>query len=51
MKNNKANVHWGGIFYCDLGVNKGSVQSGMRPVIIVQTERLNKKSPTAVVGK
>lgn len=50
MKNNKANVHWGDIFYCDLGANKGSVQSGMRPVIIVQTERLNKKSPTAVVA-
>ena len=43
---NKANkaVRWGDIFFCDLGKPKGSVQSGIRPVIVIQ------KSPTAVVA-
>ena len=47
-KNRK--VSWGDIYYCDIGTNKGSVQSGTRPVLIVQTDRLNKSSPTAVVA-
>lgn len=37
------NVRWGDIYYCDLGVTNGSVQSGMRPVLVVQTNRLNEK--------
>ena len=44
------NVRWGDIYYCDLGVTNGSVQSGMRPVLVVQTNRLNEKSPTVVVA-
>lgn len=49
---NKANksVQWGDIFFCNLGETKGSVQSGIRPVIVVQTNRLNQKSPTVVVA-
>jgi len=49
---NKANnsVQWGDIFFCNLGKTKGSVQSGIRPVIVVQTNRLNQKSPTVVVA-
>ena len=49
---NKANksVQWGDIFFCNLGKTKGSVQSGIRPVIVVQTDRLSQKSPTAVVA-
>lgn len=48
-KTNKS-VRWGDIFFCDLGKTKGSVQSGLRPVIVVQTNRLNQKSPTVVVA-
>lgn len=48
-KTNKS-VRWGDIFFCDLGETKGSVQSGIRPVIVVQTDRLSQKSPTAVVA-
>ena len=48
-KTNKS-VQWGDIFFCDLGKTKGSVQSGIRPVIVVQTNRLNQKSPTVVVA-
>lgn len=44
------NVRWGDIYYCDLGVTNGSVQSGIRPVLVVQTNRLNESSPTVVVA-
>lgn len=44
------NCGWGDIYYCDLGVTNGSVQSGMRPVLVVQTNRLNESSPTVVVA-
>ena len=44
------NVRWGDIYYCDLGVTNGSVQSGMRPVLVVQTNRLNESSRTVVVA-
>ena len=44
------NVRWGDIYYCNLGVTNGSVQSGMRPVLVVQTNRLNESSPTVVVA-
>lgn len=51
MKENELkNVRWGDIYYCDLGVTNGSVQSGNRPVLVVQTNRLNEKSPTVVVA-
>lgn len=43
-------VSWGDIYYCNIGLNKGSVQSGKRPVLVVQTDKLNKSSPTVVVA-
>ncbi len=43
-------IRWGDIYYCDLGENKGSVQSGERPVLVVQTNRLNSSSPTVTVA-
>lgn len=40
MKENELkNVRWGDIYYCDLGVTNGSVQSGNRPVLVVQTKQ------------
>lgn len=43
-------IRWGDIYYCNLGKAKGSVQCGRRPVIVVQTNRLNQTSPTVTVA-
>lgn len=43
-------VRWGDIYYCDLGNMKGSVQCGKRPVVVVQTNKLNATSPTVTVA-
>ena len=43
-------VKWGEIYYCDLGNTKGSVQSGRRPVLVVQTNQINRTSPTVIVA-
>ena len=43
-------IKWGEIYYCDLGAAKGSVQSKMRPVMIVQNNVGNENGPTTVVA-
>ena len=43
-------VKWGDIYYCNLGHMKGSVQCGRRPVLVIQTNRLNGTSPTVLVA-
>lgn len=43
-------IKWGEIYSCDLGTMKGSVQCGVRPVLVVQTNKLNENSPTVVVA-
>lgn len=43
-------VRWGDIFYCDLGNMQGSVQCGLRPVIVIQSDRLNRNGPTVTVA-
>lgn len=51
MNNKKLNdIKWGDIYYCDLGNMKGSVQCGKRPVIVIQSNRLNRNSPTVMVA-
>ena len=40
----------GDIYYYDFGENFGSVQSGERPVLIVQNDVGNKYSPTVIVA-
>lgn len=49
-KDKTRNIRWGDIYYCNLGENKGSVQCGRRPVIVVQTNKLNITSPTVTVA-
>ena len=49
-KNNSNEILWGDIYYCDLGNMKGSVQCGKRPVIVIQNNCLNRKSPTVMVA-
>lgn len=46
----KRNVKRGDIYYYDFGDCIGSVQSGHRPVLVVQANILNKAAPTVVVA-
>lgn len=49
-KKDLSKIKWGEIYTCDLGKMKGSVQCGVRPVLVVQTNKLNGSSPTVVVA-
>lgn len=40
----------GEIYFADLGERPGSIQSGVRPIVILQNNVGNKYSPTVVVG-
>ena len=40
----------GEIYYCDLSKNNGNLQSGIRPVIILQNDIGNRYSPTTIVA-
>lgn len=44
------NLRRGDLFYYDFGENIGSVQSGRRPVMIMQGDEFNEKSPTVIVA-
>jgi mRNA interferase MazF len=50
MDNNKNKVNRGEIYYFDFGVNQGSIQNGLRPVLIVQCDDGNKVSTTTIVA-
>lgn len=50
QKKDLSKIKWGEIYTCDLGSMKGSVQCGVRPVLVVQTNKLNSSSPTVVVA-
>ena len=40
----------GDILYCDLGDALGSEQQFRRPVLVVQTDELNRNSPTTIIA-
>lgn len=40
----------GDLFYYDFGDRVGSVQSGERPVLVVQADDYNKNAPTVIVA-
>ncbi len=46
----KKKVQRGDIYYCDLDPVKGSVQGGVRPVVIIQNQTGNKNSSTLIVA-
>ncbi len=46
----KAAIVRGDVFYADLGENKGSVQGGERPVVIIQNDIGNRKSTTVIIA-
>ena len=41
----------GDLFYYDFGDNSGSVQSGERPVLVVQADDYNQNAPTIIVAR
>lgn len=43
-------VKWGEIYYCNFGSGKGSVQTKLRPVLIIQNDIGNRNGPTTVVA-
>ena len=47
---NKRKIRQGDIYFARLPAEKGSVQSGTRPVLITQCNWLNKTSPTVLVA-
>lgn len=50
MDNNIRKIKRGEIYYYDFGENPGSVQSGLRPVLIVQCDEGNAFSSTTIVA-
>lgn len=40
----------GDIFYYDFGDNKGSIQCGKRPVLVIQADSFNQNAPTIIVA-
>lgn len=40
----------GEIYYYDFGFTEGSIQSGRRPVLILQADDFNEKAPTIIVA-
>jgi len=49
MNSENISVWRGDVYYADLGENKGSVQSGVRPVVIIQNNTGNHEGPTLIV--
>lgn len=43
-------MHRGEVYLADFGMNHGNVQSGIRPVVIIQNDTGNKYSPTVIVS-
>lgn len=40
----------GDLFYYDFGSREGSIQSGIRPVLVVQADEFNTNAPTIIVA-
>ena len=47
---NEGNIKRFDIYLYDFGKNEGSIQSGLRPVLVIQDDRLNENSPTTIVA-
>lgn len=45
----KKEIKRGDLFYYDFGEKKGSIQSGVRPVLVVQADCYNQNAPTVIV--
>lgn len=49
-KQEQIEIKKGQVWWADLGEQKGSIQSGKRPVLVVQNDVGNKHSPTIVIA-
>ena len=43
-------IQRGDLFYYDFGKREGSVQSGERPVMVIQADNFNANAPTIIVA-
>lgn len=43
-------IERGDLFYYDFGSREGSIQSGLRPVLVVQANNFNENAPTVIVA-
>ena len=48
--NSNADIRRGDIYYYDFGENPGSVQCGVRPVLVLQADNFNRSAPTVIVA-
>lgn len=39
----------GDLFFYDFGTREGSIQSGVRPVMVIQADNFNANAPTIIV--
>ena len=46
----KKDIKRGDLFYYDFGDTEGSIQSGVRPVLVVQADCYNLNAPTVIVA-
>lgn len=46
----KKEIERGDLFYYDFGSRKGSIQSGIRPVMVIQANSFNANAPTVIVA-
>lgn len=46
----KKKISRGDLFYYDFGEREGSIQSGVRPVLVVQANGFNTNAPTIIVA-
>ena len=46
----KQTIKRGEIYYYDFGITEGSIQSGRRPVLVLQADNFNAKAPTIIVA-
>jgi mRNA interferase MazF len=50
MKHERTEVTRGDIYFYDYGENEGSIQSGRRPVVVLQSAEVNEHAPTVIVA-
>lgn len=46
----KRKLQRGDLYYCDFGNREGSIQSGIRPILIIQADEFNANAPTIIVA-
>lgn len=49
-KNGQTEIRRGDIFSYDFGTRIGSIQSGVRPVLVIQADNFNANAPTVIVA-